>query len=484
MKRLVLSVIVYFLPLVSAYAQIDAEWIAAKEGVLSELNAAYDSYVAKDAQAAKSKIDGAFERLPEKYREEMERHFDDFHYIIDNDESPDNAKTQIGAIADILSILGGEKSASDRKEFANWNEIVSEMNGVLNSAYDAYAKGDITRAKELVNNAYFGYYEKYGVERATLSNISGKRASVVEYQFVIIKNAMSAEKSGSEVRREVEQLTAWLYEDAKLLDGRKIDGWGAFIAALLIILREGVEAILVIAAIVAYLVRSGNAKYAKPVYTSGVLAILASVGMAYLIARVITISGAAQEIVEGVAMLTAVVVLFFVSNWMISKSSEGAWKSYIQGKVKSAITKGSVFALSSAAFLAVFREGAEVILFFQALFAEYKSYEQMIWFGFGAGCVILVAVFALIRFGSLRIPLKPFFIGTSIFMYLICVAFAGGGVKELQEADAVSVTPVSFAPTIDILGVYPTVETLLPQIALLALAVFSFLYYSRKAGKA
>ncbi|GHV58860.1 iron transporter [Campylobacterota bacterium] len=371
-----------------------------------------------------------------------------------------------------------------RKKYADWGEIVADMEVVLTASYNSYFTKNVEAAKSQVNDAYFGYYEKHGVERATLSYISGKRASVVEYQFSIIKRAMSDGKPNAEVKREVDQLIKWLHEDANALDGREVGALGIFAAALLIMLREGVEAILVIAAIVAYLARSGNARYAKPVYISSAAAVAASAAMAYLIAQFVSFGGAPQEILEGAAMLTAVVVLFWVSNWMVAKSSEEAWKGYIEGKLRKAITTGSVFSLSFAAFLAVFREGAEVILFYQALLIESEAHTQMVWFGFAAGCALLIAVFALIRYGSMRIPLKPFFIGTSALMYAMCVAFAGGGIKELQEADVISVTSVPFVQAIDILGIYPTAETLLPQIVLIALAVISFVYYSRSARTA
>jgi high-affinity iron transporter len=183
-------------------------------------------------------------------------------------------------------------------------------------------------------------------------------------------------------------------------------------------------------------------------------------------------------------MLLAVVVLFFVSNWMVAKAEAEAWKQYIEGKVQTAIETGSTFALGAAAFLAVFREGAETILFYQALFAEAQTYKNMIWIGFIVGCAALVLIFALVRFGSLVIPIKPFFMGTSILMYIMSIAFAGGGVKELQEADVISVTPVSFVQSIDILGIYPTVETLLPQAVLLVVAIASLFYYRAKGRKA
>ena len=194
-------------------------------------------------------------------------------------------------------------------------------------------------------------------------------------------------------------------------------------------------------------------------------------------------SGANQEILEGVAMLTAVVVLFFVSNWMLAKAGGQAWKNYIDGKVRAAVAGGSAFALGSAAFLAVFREGAETILFYQALLAETETTHNMIWAGMGVAAVILVVLFALVRYGSLVIPIRPFFIGTSILLYLMAISFAGGGVKELQEADVVAATPVSFIGTVDILGIYPTVETLAPQILLIAATIVSAYFAMRQSSR-
>jgi high-affinity iron transporter len=167
---------------------------------------------------------------------------------------------------------------------------------------------------------------------------------------------------------------------------------------------------------------------------------------------------------------------------MVSKAESEAWKHYIQDKIASAATTGSVVALAAASFLAVFREGAETILFYQALLADTKEHTAMLWLGFGVAAVCLAAVFAAIRFGSLRMPLRPFFLGTSVLMYIMSISFAGGGVKELQEADLVSVTPFPFIDSVELLGIYPTVETLLPQAVLIVLAVFSFLFYTKKAA--
>ncbi len=367
------------------------------------------------------------------------------------------------------------------KKYANWGEIAGEMAACLNQSYDAYFRKDVARAKALVNDAYFGFYEKEGFERTVMAYISGKRGALVEYQFPLLKTMMDEGRPNKEVRAFLDALIKMLQEDANKLDGKEESGFGVFLASLFIILREGIEAILVIAAMVAYLTRSGNGAMARTVYYSAGAAVAASFAAAFVMQKVLRVSGANQEIIEGVSMLLAAVVLFCVSNWMFSKAEAEAWKGYIEGKMQSAVATGSGFALGAAAFLAVFREGAETILFYQAMLVDVQSNTGMIWIGFGVGCAALVAVFALVRYGSLRIPLKPFFIGTSALMSVMAVAFAGGGIKELQEGDIVGVTPVDHIQSIDLLGIYPTVETLLPQAALVLLALGSVLYCRGRA---
>jgi high-affinity iron transporter len=140
-----------------------------------------------------------------------------------------------------------------------------------------------------------------------------------------------------------------------------------------------------------------------------------------------------------------------------------------------------VFSLAFAAFLAVFREGAETILFYQALLAGNQGYLNMIWVGLGVGIVLLVVIYVLIRFLSIKLPLKPFFLGTSILLFVMSVAFTGSGIKELQEGNVIPVTMLPFDfITVDILGIYPTLETLIPQIVLLGATIVTFVLQLRR----
>jgi high-affinity iron transporter len=415
----------------------------------------------------------------------------------------------------LMFVANSAPLQSAETKYNSWKEIAEAMCVPLEKAYELYAKGGSwEEARDLVNEAYFGFYEKEGFERYVKQMISGKRASTVEFKFATIKTNLKKGESPEKIKEDIDILIGWLLEDGAILDvkfgisasptsseeGASAAAAGSepgsepshgamdFVSALLILLREGFEAILVIAAIAAYLKRSGNESHIKTVYISSALAVAASFLAAIAFQKFFasqTEGGQNQEILEGATMLLATVVLFGVSNWMFSKAEAQAWKSYIEGKVKSAVTRGSAFALAATAFLAVFREGAETILFYMGLFMTKGANPTMIWSGFLVGCVGLAFIFLIIRHGSVRLPLKPFFIGTSILMFIMAFAFLGGGIKELQEGDAIGVTPITTfpIPTIDILGVYPIRETLFPQIGLLLLALISGAYIYMKANR-
>lgn len=381
----------------------------------------------------------------------------------------------------VFSVFSMTAFAAGQHE--TWNDVVDEMEAILDESYQTYESGDAPGAKAKVDVAYYSYYEKLGFEKTVMAHISGNRAAAVEYQFSFAKKAINGGKSAQEVRESLDLLASMLREDANQLDGKEENALGVFLSSLIIITREGFEAILIVGAIIAYLVKSGNKDKTRAVYWGSVIALGASVIMAFILNSLAGANGANQEITEGVTMLVAVVVLFYVSNWMVSKSESEAWSNYIEGKVQNSVTKGSVFSLAFAAFLAVFREGAETILFYQALLAGTSEHLNMIWLGLGVGCLALVVIFLLIRFMSIKIPLKPFFLGTSTLMFIMSIAFVGNGVKELQEGNLVGVTAVPGISSVSILGIYPTLETLIPQLILLALTVITVVVQKKRSRR-
>ncbi|HBI85085.1 MAG TPA: iron transporter [Ruminococcus sp.] len=411
-----------------------------------------------------------------------------------------------------------------------WNDVAGAIDAVLEASYQMYEAGDQENAYTAVLSTYNFYYETSGFER-TVNSYSGSEVSKAELQFKTARKAVKKGLTVDEVRTEFDALSEILHIQANHLDGvgdtgesgltfgagkaadavpaettavsaenaetasavtvttggnavaiggGSTNGWVTFLGCFGIILREGLEAILVVGAIIAYLVKAGHKDKLKSVYAGCVLAIIASFVCAWLLSLLKLANTANQEIIEGVTALIAVLVLFYVSNWMISKAEADTWNKYIDDQVKQSAATGSTFTLAFTAFLAVFREGAEVILFYQPLLADAQS-TSWVWGGFFTGCIVLVFVFLAIRFLSVKLPLRPFFLATSILMFVMSISFLGSGIKELIEGDVIDMTSpawlqaiIPFNDALDVLGVYPVLETLIPQLILILITVMIF----------
>lgn len=367
--------------------------------------------------------------------------------------------------------------------FANksWDGVVDQVENYVKQSLQAYRQGDVAKAKEMLNEAYFGPFESDRMEQAIRTGISAKRAAEIEFQFNAIRKKMSGGEAAAQVEREAEALLDMLRTDANILEKDQSGAAGLWLYSLLIIVREGVEAILVIAAVAAYLVKSGNEGKLKEVYGSALAAVLASLATAWLFRAILQISGSAQEVLEGVTLILSCVILVSMSYWMFGKADARRWKHYIEGKVQDSVGSGKRFALMAAVFLAVYREGAETVLFYQALLADSPGGAGAVWTGLAVGAAALVVLFFLIRLGSARLPLKPFFLASGALLYLLAFVFAGEGVKELQESGLVASSAAGGFATIGFLGIYPTWEGLGAQAVLLALPLLAAL--KRLIGK-
>jgi high-affinity iron transporter len=334
----------------------------------------------------------------------------------------------------------------------------------------ALAAAQAGRSQEAGDLAFDAYIAFEPLETRARAKDPGLVASV-ERQFADFKGAVgTSDMRGAErARNTIEaQLPSVL-----ALTSAPSGNWAAFFQSLMIILREGLEAILVIGAICAFLIKTGNRARLRSIWLGSALALVASAITAVVLQTALRAMPASREIIEGVTMLVAVVVLFSVSYWLISKVEAARWQQFIREKVSNALEHGGGSALTFVAFLAVYREGAETALFYQALFGEGRDVALPIALGIVAGAVALAVIFTLFfRFG-VRIPLRPFFAATSVVLYYMAFVFAGKGVRELQEGDVVSITPLPGFPSVDAMGIYATVETLLAQLLLVVLFVFA-----------
>ncbi len=336
----------------------------------------------------------------------------------------------------------------------------------LDDALDAARSGDRASASDRAFDAYLAFEPLEGPARARDPNL----VAAMERHFGDFKGAvrtLDLEAAG-EARAEIERGLPRVLE----LADTSASGWGAFFESLVIILREGFEAILVIGAVVAFLLKTGNRHRLRDIWYGVGTGLVASAVMAVVISTVLKAVPASREIIEGGTMLVAVVVLFSVSYWLLSKVEGARWQKFIRGRVDAALSSGGTLALALVAFLAVFREGAETALFYQVLLTRPGS-AVPVFAGLAAGAILLAVVFTLFyRFG-VRIPLRPFFAATSVLLYSMAFVFTGRGIKELQEGNVVATTPVPGVPHIELLGLYPTVETLVAQAVLVGLLLWA-----------
>ncbi len=352
------------------------------------------------------------------------------------------------------------------------SEAIAHTMKKLGEAINLFEAG---RKDEAFKEALDGYLG--GFQRIEPALVSKKRPLVleVEKKMGFFRSLVMSDRDSSELHDLKASIEEDLRESERILQGGSSLGkYLSFINSFAIILREALEALLIIAAIIAALAHSGNRGMIRYVHYGWVLAIFAGLATWAAARTIIDISGARREIVEGVTSLLAAAILFYVSYWLISKADVKEWKEYVRSKTRDALTRRSGLTLAFVSFLAVYREAFETMLFYQALFYQTGSSMPHVIYGLVAGVAVVFAIaFLMYRF-TLRIPLKYFFSFTSVFLYLLCFILLGKGILEFQEAGIISSTTADFIPYMDTLGIYPSYETAVPQAVLLLLAFSLF----------
>jgi high-affinity iron transporter len=352
------------------------------------------------------------------------------------------------------------------------DQVFGLVRAQVESTYALARKGD-TSASTRAFDAYMTFEQ---VERSVRARNPGLAAEL-EASFAALRTRAAGGATASELDGIRRQLDAGL-ENAERTLGDDLSPTNLFLQSLVILVREGLEAILIVGALMTFLVKMGAAQRKRDLNIGVGAAVVASLLTAFALETVFQLTPAKREALEGLTMVAATGVLFYVSYWLLSKMEVVKWNHFVKSKVQDALTSGSSLALASAAFLAVYREGFETVLFYKALFLTGgpSGGAMPIVLGILLGSVVMVGVYiAISRFG-LRLPLKPFFGVTSAFLYYMAFVFAGKGVAELQDGGTIPTTIVFGAPRVPALGIYPTVESLLVQGLLLVLLILALVW--------
>ena len=365
-----------------------------------------------------------------------------------------------------------EQTLTDDDRLAVAAYVLTLQHGSPDAAVFAAVRRQLDSAVALHSEklAFDAYMTFEGVETKVRAKNAGL-ASRLEDKFAQLRQRAAGGATTSELQAIHRALLGDL-EHAERVATDKGSETHLWMQSFLLLVREGFEAILIIAALMTFLTKSGASARRREVALGAWAAVGASAVTAVVFELLIHAGPSQREAFEGFTMLVAVVVLFYVSYWLFSKIQADKWSAFLKTKVQSALSSGSALALASVAFLAVYREGVETILFYKALLASGgPGGTAAVAAGAALGAVALVILYVAIMRLGLRTPMKPFFAVTGALLYYMAFVFAGKGIAELQEAHIVGTTVIPALQWLRVpfLGIYPTIQSLALQGVLLLL---------------
>lgn len=346
----------------------------------------------------------------------------------------------------------------------------------LGEALAAYQRGERGPATDLALSAYLDGFEPVepllsARDKALMLEIEGAMAEV--------RAAITRRDAVAAVQDRIATLDA-LFARAEAALADESSGTSSFLAAFTILLREGLEAILIVMAVISFLHRAGRRDALPYVHGGWVTALLAG-GATWVAATwLITISGAGRELTEGFGGVFAALVLLWVGIWMHGKSTADAWQRYIREKLGRALTRRSAWFLFAIVFVVVYREVFETILFYAAI-SNQENIGTVI-AGALSAILVLAAIAAVMqRYGRI-LPIGKFFAYSSALIAVLAVVLIGKGSAALQEAGYLPIDPLPLIPRSELLGIFPTRETVLAQVVMAVLLGAGFAY-NRAAAK-
>lgn len=346
----------------------------------------------------------------------------------------------------------------------------------LDASLKAYAAGNRQAAADLALSAYLDGFEP--VEPMLAARDPALMAKI-EQAMGALRAAIGKARPLAEVQAANQEL-AGLFGDAEAaLAPENASSTSSFLGAFGVLLREGLEALLIVVAMIAFLRKTERTEVLGFVHGGWMAALAAGVASWFIATYFISVSGASRELTEGFGSLFAAIILLTVGIWMHGKSNAEAWQRYIKDKMTHALSRRSGWFLFLLAFVVVYREVFETILFYAALWAQGNGLAMLS--GAGAAAALLaVLAWIMLRY-STRLPITQFFSWSAILIAILAVVLAGKGIAGLQEAGILGVIPLTGVPRIQMLGLFPTTETILAQFVVLAILMVGFWFNGRGA---
>ncbi|MEL7708329.1 cytochrome c/FTR1 family iron permease [Citromicrobium bathyomarinum] len=382
--------------------------------------------------------------------------------------TPESLAEEIGEDR-ALAVMAYLRANPDAVGQANDAGSLAFVRDTLDRSLSAYRAGNREEARQLALSAYLDGFEPL---EALLATRDGGLMREVEQALGQFRAGIESGADPSELQQLRARIDTLLARAEGALAPEAASEISTFLGAFTILLREGIEALLVVIAMIAFVKKSQRFEVLPYVHGGWIAALLAGFATWVVATYFVSISGASREMTEGIGALLAAVILVSVGIWMHGKSQAEEWRRYIQEKMGKALSRGSAWFLFGLAFVVVYREAFETILFYAALWNPQSSGIIL------AGALSAVALLSLIAWGMLRysrkLPITQFFRYSAILIAILAVILAGKGVGAFQEAGVLTATFIAGLPRLAELGFFPTVETIGAQLLTLLALIAGF----------
>jgi high-affinity iron transporter len=372
-----------------------------------------------------------------------------------------HALQDLKAVSEKIATGGYPKEAGFKKEDITLDDFIL----LLQETKKEVKEQNQTQALEGMKNASSSWLSVEGVVVAQSASVySDTERDLVTIQAMLADNPPNFKDASKTIDDMVKYLTP-------LANKSQYTYWDA----AMILIREGLEALLVVIALMSFVKKSGEGKGKAWIWTGVLSGLGVSVILALIVKFVISSGafGSNNALIAGWTGVFAAVMLLYMSYWLHSQSNIADWNRYIRDKSQTALTTGKLVSLGVLAFLAVFREGTETVLFYIGMASQIKLQSLLI--GFLIGAAILGILAYLMVFVGLKLPLRPFFMVSSVIVFYLCIKFTGMGIHSLQLAGLVQTTNSQSIPSIDFFALYPSWESTIPQTILVVGAIIILL---------
>jgi high-affinity iron transporter len=396
-------------------------------------------------------------------------------------DTPADLAKVVGSAADAAAVTAYLRRHPEaaQAQAADPDSALVTSRRLLREAMAAHREGDTGRARDLALSAYLDGFEPVEPLLAARDNPLMVR---IEAAMAQLRSGLAANADAQTLQAQIDALDGLFAEAEQVLGQDRTSAAASFAAAFAILLREGLEALLIVIAMIALLRKAERTEMLPWVHGGWLAALAAGVVTWALATWVITISGASRELSEGFGSLLAAVVLVWVGVWMHGKSHAEAWQRYVREHLGRALGRSSGLFLLGLVFVVVYREVFETILFYAAIWNE-GSQGSVLAGGATAAAVLVVIGWAMMRY-SRTLPITTFFRYSSLLIAVLAVVLMGKAVSALQEAGYLPVSWLDGWPRVELLGLYPTLEGVGAQVLVALVLAAGFALSGRSARTA